>query len=77
MLALTVFRLTDNLSKSLQATARTALSGSKLAAEVVSVPSGMRNEKNFNLFWERLDQLRVRLGKLIISTLRHNLPSNL
>ena len=63
MLCLTVFRLTDNLSRSLQSTKRTAVSATKLAADVIEVLKSMRKDDSFNAFWTRVNQTQRKLGK--------------
>lgn len=62
MLSHTIFRITDNLSRALQSASLTALSACNLAEDVVKVLTSMRKDSQFDLFWERVDKSRAKLG---------------
>lgn len=66
-LAHTVFSNLDNFSKALQSDTLTALEGHHLANQVVDVVSSLRDDEKFDLFWEKVERIRVALGKIICS----------
>ena len=53
-----ILKQTDNLSKSLQSPTLSAAEGQEIAQDVNMTLEKDRNEKSFDLFWERLEQRR-------------------
>ncbi|XP_067939378.1 uncharacterized protein [Watersipora subatra] len=58
----TVYRITDNLSSSLQSSKLTATEARSLANEIVSVLINMRTEENSSNFQEQVDVKAEELG---------------
>ena len=57
-----ILKQTDNLSKSLQSPTLSAAEGQEIAQDVIMTLEKDRNEKSFDLFWERLEQRRQQLS---------------
>ena len=57
-----ILKQTDNLSKSLQSPTLSAAEGQEIAQDVIMTLEKDRNEKCFDLFWERLVQRRQQLS---------------